>query len=266
MNLNIKFFFILSTLFANYGCQATHLFGSKSVSPPVSGRCPEKPQGTLEPKNVKSVLFVNETASTSDQLRSGESIGYRFQGEAGKTLRFQTKEDICIWVFSPTNKVITDFKLPETAQYIIEVAAKQGSQSFSLQMNLSDKSLSTKDGTETAKPISTKSPVQTPTQTFSKSDFPKTVCGDSRSSDPSVYPITFYPVNLPDTESNLRRAQSKFCADSYRKKSKETGEKFIQVASFIDQKNAKSFADLVASEITGAVVGSSTTVERSPNK
>jgi hypothetical protein len=265
MNSSIKKGLLFTLLITVHGCSWPNSSTLSKTAPTSSSTskdvCDEKSQGVLTTKNVKPVSFVNETASTSGQLRSGEILGYSFQGEAGKTLSFKTKEDVCISVYSPTNEVIKDFKLPKTGQYTIQVATKQGNQTFNLELSLVDPSIKPKAPIEPAKPLITRSPTQ-PTQTFSKSDFPKTACGDSKPSDSSAYPVTFYPVNLPDTEINLKRAQSQFCADSYHKKSKDTGEKFIQVASFIGKENAQAFADLVSTEIKGAVVGSPTTVNQ----
>jgi hypothetical protein len=267
MNSSIKKGLLFTLLITAHGCSWPNSSTLSKTAPTSSSTskdvCDEKSQGVLTTKNVKPVSFVNETASTSGQLRSGEILGYSFQGEAGKTLSFKTKEDVCISVYSPTNEVIKDFKLPKTGQYTIQVATKQGNQTFNLELSLADPSSKPKVEIEAAKPVITRSPTPTqPTQTFAKSDFPKAACGDSKPSNSSAYPVTFYPVNLPDTEANLKRAQLRFCADSYPKKSKDTGEKFIQVASFIGRENAQAFADLVSTEIKGAVVGSPTTVNQ----
>jgi hypothetical protein len=266
MNSCIKKGLLFSLLITAHGCSWPNSSTLSKTAPTSSSTskdiCDEKSQGPLATKNVKPVSFVNETASTSGQLRSGEILGYSFQGEAGKTLSFKTKEDVCISVYSPTNEVIKDLKLAKTGQYTIQVATKQGNQTFNLELSLGDPSSKPKVEIEAEKPVITRSPTQStqPTQTFAKSDFPKAACGDAKPSNSSAYPVTFYPVNLPDTEANLKRSQAQFCGDSYRKKSKDTGEKFIQVASFIGKENAQAFADLVSSEIKGAAVGSPTTV------
>jgi hypothetical protein len=267
-------------------CTAVPQLSSSSASnaaPSGGDRCPDQPKGVLQPKNVKPVTFANESASASGQLQSGESLGYQVQGEAGKTLSLKTKEDICMWVYSPTNEIVKDFKLAQTGQYIVQIAAKQGTQTFSLQMSLGDPanppiaqspsaapSPSTSPSNSASPPVAQLTPApitpapsptaSQPTQTFRRSDFPKTVCGDSRPANSSAYPVTFYPIHVPNTDANLRRVQSQFCVDSYAKTSKDTGNRIIQVAAFMNQKDAQAFLGLVRSEVSGAVIGPSTTI------
>ena len=237
-----------------------------STTAQTNDSCPDQPKDILESKNVRSMSFANESATASAQLRSGESLGYKFQGEVGKVLNFSTKQEICIWVYTPTNKIIKDLKLTETGQYIVQVSAQKGTQTFTLDLKLSDPKTAQALPSPSSQKLNKSTqipPTSTPkpSQSFSKSNFPKAACGDEKPSAPSLFPVTFYPVNVPDSESNLNQVRSKFCADSYRKKSKDTGEKVIQVASFINEQDAKTFADLVRSEISGAMVGSSTIVE-----
>ena len=230
------------------GCQRQSQPVAISTAQQPSNRCPDKPDNVLESRNVKSVEFVNETATVSGQLQLGENMGYKFKGEAGQSLNFKTAEDVCIWIYTQTNEILADLKLPQTGQYIAQIATHKGTQTFSLQMTLGD------SAPISEKQVSTEGPEAKPSA-FAKTEFPKAACGDSQPVSLSAYPVTFYPVQAPNTEANLNTGRSKFYADAYVRVAVKTGEKVVQVASFIDQKDAKEFLDLISPEIKGAFIG-----------
>lgn len=95
---------------------------------------------------------------------------------------------------------------------------------------------------------------------FAKSNFPKNVCGDPLPSDPSKYPIDFYPVNIPDSAKNLNKAKTSYCRDALRKISKDTKQPRIQIASFISEERAEAFADFIRVDFSDVAVGSSTVI------
>lgn len=156
----------------------------------------------------------------------------------------------------PSTKLFTGSELNETGKYVVQIATRQGSKPFHLQMSLGNGSNPvTSSSSNSEERSSSKN-----TQIFARSDFPKAVCGDEKPSDPNAYPTKFYPVNLPNTEEKLNKARSLFCADAFQKKSKDSGERFIQVAAFTSKERAESFANLVRSELKEATVGTSITV------
>ena len=92
-------------------------------------------------------------------------------------------------------------------------------------------------------------------------NFPKSSCGDPKPTNPSAYPVNFYPVYVPYSEFNLAKVKSKFCSDAFKNR-RNNGEEVIQVASFTSQEMASKFAQFVQSQISGAIVGPPTTVIR----
>ena len=98
------------------------------------------------------------------------------------------------------------------------------------------------------------------TFTFNPEDFPKYSCGDSKPTDPSDYPVEFYPVNVPYSEDNLFIAKSYFCRDAFQKRAKDTGKKEVQIASFTNKRKARAFAAFVNTQISKVRVGLPTVI------
>ncbi|MDT9186371.1 MULTISPECIES: hypothetical protein [unclassified Limnospira] len=90
---------------------------------------------------------------------------------------------------------------------------------------------------------------------FRRSDFPKSSCGDRLPTNRADYPIRFYPVNVPDSESNLQRTKAIFCRDAYRRYRHANDDYLIQVASFNSRSRAEAFARMVNEQVSGASVG-----------
>jgi hypothetical protein len=203
-------------------------------------------------------------------VSNNKSVGYTFEAKAGQKLKYQTDTDICIWVYTPDNQVVSSKDLPQTGRYTIQVSAPKGSKTFELNMSLetataeisrSSTAAPASQSTETSSAsTSTNAVSSTALPQFSKSDYPQSVCGDPIPTSPNVYPVNFYPVNIPYSEENLAKVHAYFCRDAFPKLSKDTGDKVIQVVSFTSLDKARAFANLVKLEIRGATVGSPTTV------
>jgi hypothetical protein len=221
--------------------------------------CPEKPIGSLESNKVKAITLNSQDQLESGMVRAGESVGFSFESDGNERFNYTTKSNLCVWIFSPDNQIMRETQLSQKGRYIVQVSTPTGTTSFDLAMRLGDSEHT---------PVTHTTPLPSPksqdkaTQPLAKAGFPKAACGDSRPSSLSAYPVTFYPVQVPNTEINLNKARSQFCADAFVKISQDTGEKIVQIASFINQRNAQEFMNLIGSEINGAKVGLSTTIYR----
>ena len=103
---------------------------------------------------------------------------------------------------------------------------------------------------------------------FHRVSFPQASCGDSLPTDKNAYPINFYPVYIKANDSNLQKVKSQFCRDAYTKKRKDTGQKAIQVGSFISEEKAKDFKDFMLQKFGSGEIGQPTVRQyraRSPN-
>jgi hypothetical protein len=241
------------------GCASSASSPATAVSPsPASAQsgCPEAPTGTLDPNNVKRIGILSGSTSISGIAKQNQLLGYAFRGEAKQKFSYTpTDPDLCVWVYTPDNKVLSDLELPTSGSYTVQVAAKQGTKAFNMELSVGDRVSSVPVAPAEVSPSSSSSQSDS---TFSRSDFPKAECGDPLPTDPSAYPVSFYPVRVPDTDSNLRQATSSFCQDSFRKRAKDTNEKIIQIASFTSEQRAQAFAKMLRSEINGVSVGSPT--------
>ena len=93
---------------------------------------------------------------------------------------------------------------------------------------------------------------------FNNISFPQASCGDSLPTDRDAYPVSFYPVYIEANNSNLQKVKSQFCKDAYTKKRKDTGQKAIQVGSFISEERARDFQDYMLQEFGSGEIGQPT--------
>jgi hypothetical protein len=212
----------------------------QSASPtPIQSDCAETPTGTLSNANVSRIDVRSGSASVSGMASVGQLVGYRFQGEKNQKFSHTPQDnDLCIWVYTPDNQILKTLELPTTGPYVVQISTKQREKAFNMQLYVSE---------------------------FSIADFPKSICGDPSPTDPSKYPVSFYPVIVSYTEENLNEAKAKFCADAFQKTSKDTGEKIIQISSFLDSKRAEAFANFIKPDMNGVTVGSATVVTAAQN-
>jgi hypothetical protein len=233
-----------------------------SITQLSSNQCPKQPEGVLETSNVKSISLNNKATKESGMVSTEKSMGYTFEATSGQKLHYDTDDKVCIWVYTPDNQVISSKSLPQTGKYMIQVSARNGSTTFDLEISLETETSQSTEVQQTEEKEVSSSATSTALQNqFSKANYPKDVCGDPRPTDPNVYPVKFYPINVPYSEKNLAKARSIFCRDSIKKTNIDNGKREIQIASFTDSEKAIAFASMVNLEIAGAKVGSPTTVD-----
>ncbi len=123
---------IYLVLFINYGCQAVSQTPQQSNL--ISTVCPPKPNGKLDPKNVKDIYLTHDISKISTQTSPENLVGYTFQAKSGQKLSYRTSDNICIWLYSQNNKVLNSGDLPIDGKYTLQVSAPKGSTSFNLEM------------------------------------------------------------------------------------------------------------------------------------
>lgn len=200
--------------------------------------CTSEPKTVLEEENVKLINLKKQDFIESGMLRKGEAIGFTFEAEAGDKIDFKTENDLCIWIYTPDNKIIQNTDLPITGRYTVQISIPKGTQKFEINLSLGNG------------------------QKFewNKSDFPKYACGDSKPTDSNSYPVDFYPVKIPYDSYYLKIAKNEFCQDAFVKKDKKTSEPIIQVASFTDENKALDFAEFISDRIPTVTIGEPTTI------
>ena len=118
------------TIITIYGCQ------NLPDNSRESGACPEQPDIELDSKNVQEIALGNEMSTESGIANKSQSVAYTFAAEEGQKLAYNTDDDICLWVFTPENDLLTTNTLPKKGKYIIQVAPLKGSTTFELAMGL----------------------------------------------------------------------------------------------------------------------------------
>jgi hypothetical protein len=266
----LLFISLLSFLFGcqNLSSQPPSKINAAQASQESEG-CPKQPEDRLDDENVKTISLTEEPLLESKILQKGETQGFAFEGQKEQKLNYRTNNDLCVWVFTPDNKLVESTTLPVTGRYLIQVSIPRGSGTFELEMSLESQRNFSSNRVKTSSDISSSSKSETYSNRaslsrarsqFSSEDFPKFACGDSKPSDPDVYPVSFYPVNVPFNEANLAASQEYFCRDAFQKRNKDTDEKIVQIASFLSESQAREFADFVQSQIPEATVGEPTVV------
>jgi hypothetical protein len=109
-----------------------------SISPAKSEECPDKPIGSLDSSKVKTIALTSQDKQESGMVKAGESLGFSFESKGNEKFNYTTKENLCVWVFSPDNQVMQSTKLSQKGKYIVQVSIPKGSSSFELAMRLED--------------------------------------------------------------------------------------------------------------------------------
>lgn len=255
---NTKRVFACFILLVLAGCNAT-VKSANTVATSTSNNCPDKPTGELKSSRVKPIDLDAQTLKESAIVSPGKDQGYAFAAKAGQTINYRTAENICTWIFTPNNEVISSTNLPVDGRYTMQVAALTGSTTFELEMSLEDpEPVAQQDISPATSTESSNSSVTQTEQNFSTSDFPKASCGDPLPTDADAYPVSFYPVFVPYSEANLDKARSLYCQDALKVRRKDTQEIAIQVSSFTNEEKSKSFANFINSAINDVEVGQPT--------
>lgn len=123
------------------GCGPT-INSSNSAAVSVKTRCPDQAQGSLDGKNVKSISFISGSIQESGQINTSTQKGFSFDAKKGNKFSFKTKDDLCVWVYTPSNTLISGDAIPVDGRYTIQISTLKGSTSFTLDMELKDLSTS----------------------------------------------------------------------------------------------------------------------------
>lgn len=98
--------------------------------------CSGQPWNNLDPENVTPLSLENGEANESGIAQYDRSTGFSISAEADQKLVYQTDTNVCVWVFTPDNSLLSSGNLPTTGTYILQIAALQGSQTFDLSVKL----------------------------------------------------------------------------------------------------------------------------------
>jgi hypothetical protein len=131
LNIVKGFYIIVIALVA--GCQSN----PTATSVGAISKCPDKPVGSLEGKNVKVISLNTQGIKESGIVRVENSVGFSFDAKSGQQFSYRTEDNICVWVYSPDNKLLTNSNIPQSGKYIVQISTLKGQATFNLAMQLS---------------------------------------------------------------------------------------------------------------------------------
>lgn len=128
------------------GCQSLSSQTSNNLSlkqaSEISQECPRQPEDVLKSANVKAISLSEQPLYESGVAKKGNSQGFIFEAQAGQKFNYRTESDICIWVYSPDNQLLSNQDLPTDGKYTIQISVPQGSKTFEIAMSLGTEQLS----------------------------------------------------------------------------------------------------------------------------
>jgi hypothetical protein len=120
----------------------------------VKSGCPDRPQSSLEGKNVKQVSITNSSLRESGQVNAGKQTGFSFDAKKGQKFSYSTKDEVCVWTYDPSITLVNSDEIPIDGKYTVQVSALKGSTSFTLELALKDNSIAQSPAVSTPTNIS----------------------------------------------------------------------------------------------------------------
>ena len=114
------------------------LCSCQSLSDISQEKCPNIPSGSLT--NPEAINIDGKTFQKTGTISSDNDMGFVFQGKQGQKLRYSynDNEKLCIWVYTPDNKIFSGVELPVNGTYAIHLASLEKTTTFDMKMKLSD--------------------------------------------------------------------------------------------------------------------------------
>lgn len=98
--------------------------------------CTDQPSQPLNNQNVQTISLSEKVTTVSGIVNQNKQLAYIFAAKAGQALKYQTKDDICTWLYTPDNKLLSSGQLPSDGKYLVQVTTLSGSKTFNLEMTL----------------------------------------------------------------------------------------------------------------------------------
>ena len=118
------------------GCQQNSPTTTTSGSKIAAAICQSQPSQPLDTRNVKPTTIERKDTLISGIVDENKQLGYRFDAKSGQLLKYKTDDGVCVWIYSPESKLLTDGKIPSDGAYVIQVSALKGSTTFNLTASL----------------------------------------------------------------------------------------------------------------------------------
>ena len=109
---------------------------SESPAAATASTCPDSPTGSLTVNQVKAIALNAKDTLESGMVKASESVGYSFESKGNERFNYTTKSDLCVWIFSPDNKILKGTQLTQKGKYTLQVSVPKGASSFEMAMRL----------------------------------------------------------------------------------------------------------------------------------
>lgn len=149
-------------------CTEDEKANSNVTSNQTDQGCPKRPEMPLQEESINTLEFKEDELAKSGIINQNETIGYRLQGKSEQELKYETNDNICVWVFTPENEVLKQTELPIDGTYIMQVTTPVGSRSFDLTINLESPSSPAKEAKNEAKTPKRISPREAVTEHYTQ--------------------------------------------------------------------------------------------------
>ena len=101
-------------------------------------KCPNIPSGSLT--NPEAINIDGKTFQKTGTISSDNDMGFVFQGKQGQKLSYSSNDNdkLCVWVYTPDNKIFSGVELPVNGTYAIHLASLEKTTTFEIEMKLSN--------------------------------------------------------------------------------------------------------------------------------
>jgi ARC6-like, IMS domain len=144
----MKIIYFINLLFAIF----ILIFSLQSCYNSVSSsiECPKKSSAVLTEDRVEELNLTSTVTSRYGQSSTLKPVGYKFEGKEGQLINYSLKgQDICVWLYTSDNQIITSKVLPKKDKYLLQIAQSKGVGTFEIEMSLATTSSNlTKDEAE----------------------------------------------------------------------------------------------------------------------
>ena len=108
-----------------------------TVTPNSKKKCPNIPSGSLA--NPEGINIDGQTVQKTGKISSDNDMGFVFQGKQGQKLSYSSNDNdkLCVWVYTPDNKIFSGVELPVNGTYIVHLASLEKATTFKIEMQLS---------------------------------------------------------------------------------------------------------------------------------
>ena len=109
----------------------------------VSDKCPDQPIQSLQASNVKSITLPAKLSDTASQEMQ---LGYTFEAQTGQKINLRNIDNLCVWIYSSDNQLLSGADLPKTGKYTVQIASKKDSRKLDIDIGFNGASIRVIEG------------------------------------------------------------------------------------------------------------------------